>query len=200
MSDFDAEAKEWDAVPGRIERANTVAAAIREQLPLSRQMKALEYGCGTGLLSFALHSDLGPITLADSSTGMLDVLRAKIACSGVRNMTPRRLDLSMDPLPIEKYHLIYTLMTLHHIPEAYEILRSFYAMLEPSGCVCIVDLDKEDGSFHGADFVGHQGFDRAELCQRLSDIGYVNIRINTCYEIPKNERNYPLFLAVGEKI
>jgi ubiquinone/menaquinone biosynthesis C-methylase UbiE len=200
MSDFDADAKEWDAVPGRTERANAVAAAIREQLPLSRQMTALEYGCGTGLLSFALHSDLGPITLADSSIGMLEVLKAKIASSGIRNMTPLQLDLSMDPLPGEKYYLIYTLMTLHHIPEAYEILQSFYTMLEPSGWVCIVDLDKEDGSFHGSDFSGHQGFDRDELRQRLSDLGYVNIRISTCYEIPKNGRNYPLFLAVAEKI
>ncbi len=199
MSDFDAEAREWDDVPGRIERANAVAAAIREQLLLSREMTAFEYGCGTGLLSFALRADLGPITLADSSTGMLEVLKAKIASQGVRNMTPVRLDLSTDPIPDQKYQLIYTLMTLHHIPDADAILRSFYSMLEPSGCVCIVDLDKEDGSFHAADFSGHQGFDRDELRQKLSGLGFVNIRISTCYEIPKNERFYPLFLAVAEK-
>lgn len=199
MSDFDAEAREWDDVPGRVERANAVAAAIREQVSLSHRVTAFEYGCGTGLLSFALQANLGPITLADSSSGMLEVLKAKIANQGVRNMTPIQLDLSTDPIPTQKYQLIYTLMTLHHIPDAYSILRSFYAMLEPSGCVCIADLDKEDGSFHKADFAGHQGFDRDELSQKLSSVGFVNIRISTCYEIPKNERFYPLFLAVAEK-
>ena len=82
MADFDSKAKDWDAVPGRAERANAVAAAIREQVSLSKTMTALEYGCGTGLLSFALQAELGPITLADSSTGMLEVLREKIARAG----------------------------------------------------------------------------------------------------------------------
>jgi ubiquinone/menaquinone biosynthesis C-methylase UbiE len=199
MTDFDAEAREWDDVPGRVERANAVAAALREQIPLSHRMTAFEYGCGTGLLSFALQADLGPITLADSSTGMLEVLKVKIARQRVMNMTPMLLDLSTDLLPTQKYQLIYTLMTLHHIPDATSILQSFYAMLEPTGCVCIVDLDKEDGSFHMADFSGHQGFDRDELRQSLASLGFVNIRISTCYQIPKNGRYYPLFLAVAEK-
>jgi ubiquinone/menaquinone biosynthesis C-methylase UbiE len=199
MSDFNAEAKGWDDVPGRIERAEAVAAAIRAQVILSRRMTAFEYGCGTGLLSFALQSSLGPITLADSATGMLEVLKSKIASRCARNMTPLLLDLGTDPLPAEKYQLIYTLMTLHHIPETGRILECFYAMLEPSGCVCIIDLDKEDGSFHGAGFEGHPGFDRDKLRNQLSRLGFANIRISTCYQIPKNERYYPLFLAVAEK-
>jgi len=202
MSDFDAEAKGWDEVPGRKERANAVAAAIREQVKLSREMKAFEYGCGTGLLSFALQADLGPITLADSSTGMLEVLKSKIASTRVCNMTPMRLDLGKDPLPAEKYQLIYTLMTLHHIPDAGRILQSFHSMLEPSGILCIIDLDKEDGSFHSntPNFDGHNGFDRDELRNRLSNLGFRNIRFSTCYQIPKNGRLYPLFLVVAEKI
>jgi ubiquinone/menaquinone biosynthesis C-methylase UbiE len=199
MSDFDAEAKGWDDVPGRIERAEVVAAAIRSQVKLSRTMTAFEYGCGTGLLSFALQNDLGPITLADSSTGMLEVLKQKIASRAAYNMTPLRLDLGTDPLPAEKYHLIYTLMTLHHIPDANHILVCFYEMLEPSGMVCIIDLDREDGSFHGPDFEGHLGFDREELHSQLSNLGFVNLRFSTCYQIPKNDRLYPLFLAVAEK-
>ncbi len=51
-----------------------VADAIRKAVPLSKEMKAFEYGCGTGLLSFALQPDLGEITLADTSQGMLEVL------------------------------------------------------------------------------------------------------------------------------
>ena len=78
MADFDSRAKDWDEVPGRAQRADAVAAAIREQVPLSRTMTALEYGCGTGLLSFALQAELGLITLADSSSGMLEVLGKKL--------------------------------------------------------------------------------------------------------------------------
>ena len=122
MTDFDSRAKDWDEVPGRVERANAVAAAIREQVALSRAMKALEYGCGTGLLSFALQAELGSITLADSSSGMLEVLREKIARGGITNMSPFRLDLAVDPVPAERFDLVYTLMTLHHIPDTAKIL------------------------------------------------------------------------------
>src|SRR5512145_783218 len=115
MTNFDERAKDWDSDPDKVKRAKAVANAIRGLLPLTKEMNALEYGCGTGLVSFALQSNLGQITLADTSQGMLDVLGEKIASAGVKNMQPVRLDLASDPLPVERYDLIYSLLTLHHI-------------------------------------------------------------------------------------
>ena len=94
MNEFDQKAPQWDAKPVRIERAQAVAAGIRAALPLSTSMTALEYGCGTGLVSFALQPYLGHVTLADSASGMLAVLREKIAASNVPNMLPQLLDIS----------------------------------------------------------------------------------------------------------
>ena len=87
MTNFDSRAKTWDSDPKKVERAAQVAQAIRAALPLQPGMTALEVGCGTGLLSFALQSDFAHITLADTSEGMLDVLAAKIAESGDRKST-----------------------------------------------------------------------------------------------------------------
>lgn len=78
MTQFDDRAKEWDNDSQKIERARVVADAIRASIHLRPSMTALEYGCGTGLLSFALLADLGAITLADTSEGMLAVLSDKI--------------------------------------------------------------------------------------------------------------------------
>ena len=201
MTDFAARAKDWDEIPGRAERARAVAEAIREQVSLSPTMTALEYGCGTGLLSFALQPFLGPIVLADSSTGMLDVLKEKIANSGIKTMTPIKLDLSVDPLPAQRFDLVYTLIVLHHIPDTAKILQSFRSLLKPGGVLCIADLDREDGSFHSHEpgFDGHNGFERAELRLELEKTGFDNIRFTTCYKIIKGERTYSLFLAVGVK-
>jgi ubiquinone/menaquinone biosynthesis C-methylase UbiE len=135
-------------------------------------MQALEYGCGTGLLSFALQPQLGNITLADSSEGMLAVLNEKIAAHGITNMRAAKLDLVTDPLPPDRYALIYTLMTCHHIADTDGLLRSLYALLAPSGYLCIADLDAEDGSFHGQGFAGHNGFDRRELAARAEAAGF----------------------------
>ena len=107
MTNFDERAKDWDSDPDKVARAHAVADAIRKAIPLSNDMKAFEYGCGTGLLSFALQADLGQITLADTSTGMLDVLKEKIANAKVTNMHPMQLDLTSDSVPGERYDLTY---------------------------------------------------------------------------------------------
>ena len=204
MSDyFDQRAKDWDANPARVERARVVAQAIREKIMLTRNMSACEYGCGTGLLSFALHQELGPITLADSSTGMLAVLGEKIAAGNVENMTPLLLDLATDPLPAQRFDLLYTLMTLHHIPVLDPILEHFHSLLNPAGTLCIADLDKEDGSFHGPGFDGHNGFDRSKLAARLEQIGFTNISSEIIYQVMREVDGtkvpFPLFLLVAQK-
>ena len=201
--DFDVKAKEWDNDPVKLERTTAVAAAIRNRVRLSPDLSALEYGCGTGLLSFSLYRELGSITLADSSVGMLAVLREKIAASGADHLRPVRLDLAIDPLPAERYDLIYTLMTLHHVSDVDRILRDFHALLRPDGVLCIADLDREDGSFHGAGFDGHHGLEREALRDRLARAGFREIGFDTCYMMRKPQgegvREYPVFLAVALK-
>ncbi len=199
MSNFDSRAREWDNNPDRARRAEAVAAAIRRQVPLRSDMEALEYGCGTGLLSFALRPYLGAITLADNSAGMLEVVQEKISAAGAQNMFPVRLDLSIEPPLPRTYSLIYTMLAMHHISDLAPVLRGFQAMLAPGGFLCIADLDKEDGTFHEGSFAGYNGFERAEFRQWLLEAGFGNVRFETCYAIPKHNRLYPMFLAIAEK-
>ncbi len=203
-SNFDDKAKEWDS-PEKQERAEHIADAIRSHVQLSTDMSAFEYGCGTGLLSFELRKDLGPITLADNSEGMLNVLRDKIEAKSADDMTPVKLNLSEDPLPEDRFDLVYTMMTLHHIPDIKHILNQFYDLLHFGGCLCIADLDKEDGSFHGSDADVHQGFDRSELTDLAKDIGFINIRFDTAYNMEHeinddgDTKMFPIFLMVAVK-
>jgi ubiquinone/menaquinone biosynthesis C-methylase UbiE len=205
MTNFDERAREWDSDPDKVKRAGVVADAIRKAVPLSKNMNALEYGCGTGLVSFALQADLGYITLADTSQGMLEVLREKIADAGVKNMRPIRLDLAVDPLPRERYHLTYSLLTLHHIADTKNILTQFHALLAPNGYLLVADLDQEDGSFHtdGSTDV-HHGFARETLQRQVEDIGFRNVTFSTAYEIKKKvntgeEKVFPIFLMTAQK-
>lgn len=203
MSGFDQKAREWDADPVKVERARIVAETIRNRVPLQPGFSVLEYGCGTGLLGFALQPYVSQVTLADSSSGMLDVLREKIKASGAGNMTPLRLDLCTDPLPAERFDLVCTLMALHHIPDMLRILTAFHGLLAPGGYLCIVDLDKEDGSYHGLDFSGHTGFDRNELQEKAEQAGFRTINWETVHVMTKEtahgRKTYPLFLMVAGK-
>ena len=200
---FDSKAKTWDADPMKVARAEAVAVAIRAGVPLSTQMSGFEYGCGTGLLSFALRDDLDQLTLADSSPGMLDVLREKIATSGIANMHALQLDLTVDAPPAQRYDLIYSLMTLHHIPDTARTLRELHTLLAPGGHLCIADLEQEDGSFHDFDKSVHWGFAREALQQLAEQAGFRAVRFSSVFNIEKSKkdgpRNYPVFLLIAEK-
>jgi ubiquinone/menaquinone biosynthesis C-methylase UbiE len=200
MTNFDERARDWDADPMKVERACAVAEAIREALPLRPGMTALEVGCGTGLLSFALQADFASITLADTSQGMLDVLSEKIKTAGAVNMHPVRLDLAVGPLPVQHFDVLYSLMTLHHIPDTDYILQQFWAVLEPGGWLALADLDREDGSFHGPKMTDvHLGFERELLQAQTERMGFDRVKFATAFTIQKAGRVYPVFLMTAQK-
>jgi len=202
-SDFDARAATWDDDPAKVERARAVADAIVRSVALTESMRAMEYGCGTGMLSFMLRARLGRITLADISEGMLAVAAGKIAAAADPAMRAVKLDLLVDPMPAERYDVIYSLMTLHHVPDTGAILRRFHAALATGGTLCIADLDAEDGSFHGEGFDGHLGFDRARLGATAREAGFATVEFSTAHEIEKaadgRPHRYPVFLMVARK-
>lgn len=204
MTNFDERAKDWDSDPKKVNRAFEVADAIRKAVPPTHQMHAFEYGCGTGLLSFALKDEFEHITLADTSQGMLDVLKEKIAASGVTNMQPLQLDLTTEPAPAEKFHITYSLLTLHHIQNTEDILKKFHELLLPNGFLIIADLDKEDGSFHtdGTEDV-HKGFAHTKLQEQVEKAGFEHVRFSIAHVIKKEidgkEKEFPVFLMAAKK-
>ena len=200
---FDSKARQWDENPVFQDRANQIAAAIIAAVPLNTTMRALDYGSGSGMLSFPLQEKLGHITLKDTSAGMLAVVDEKIAAWGIVNMTTRRMDLTAAPMPDERYDLIYSSMTLHHIPDTHAILNAFHTLLNPGGWLCIADLDQEDGSFHGIQVDVHHGFDRDALTAQAAQAGFIDIRFSTVFEIVKTtetgSRAYPVFLLLARR-
>ncbi|HBN07947.1 MAG TPA: class I SAM-dependent methyltransferase [Cyanobacteria bacterium UBA8530] len=198
MSEFDARAKGWEENPVHTLRTEAIAREIRARIPLSRSMRALEVGCGTGLLSFALREELGTIVPTDTSEGMLEVLREKIKVAGITNMQPLRSNLLIDPLPPGTFDLIFSQMALHHIPDVDALLGVFHDLLAKGGHLCIADLQLEDGSFHGEGFEGHHGFAQAELIAKCERAGFEKLEIDVVFEIEREvggiKRGYPVFL------
>jgi len=134
---------------------------------------------------------------------MLDVARAKIAAAGDARMHAVKLDLCTDDAPPGTYDVVYSLMTLHHIPDTDRILRRFFDVLADSGVLIVADLDAEDGSFHGEGFQGPHGFDRDALRARTLAAGFFFVHFVTAFEMRKEvagaTRTYPIFLMVAAK-
>ena len=49
---FDTAAITWDTKQQRVAQAKAIAKIIEQTIPLTQDIKALEFGCGTGLLGF----------------------------------------------------------------------------------------------------------------------------------------------------
>jgi 2-polyprenyl-3-methyl-5-hydroxy-6-metoxy-1,4-benzoquinol methylase len=197
---FDKAASEWDTKPRRVLLAEKISAAIG-RLPLSREMDAMEYGCGTGLVGLPLAPALGRLTAIDTSQGMLDVVQEKIDAQGLTNIRPLCCDLLAEEYT-GKHDLIFCSMTLHHIKDAEALLRRFTELLNPGGTLALADLVQEDGSFHGpsAEGIQHQGFDPDTLTEVLATLGMVDLQseiIHTIVKEENNNREYPVFLLNG---
>jgi len=197
-TDFDTRAETWDD-ESKVRRAEAVASGMRRAMPLRRSMTALEYGAGTGLLSFCLRDTLGAITLADSSAGMRAVAERKIAAANEKQMRVIDLDLMRDAVPGERYDLVFSMMTLHHVPDLRRGLAAFHELLNEGGYLCIADLDAEDGSFHGPEIDVHHGFERSALGKALATVGFVDVAIGDCFIVEHGSRTYPMFLATCRK-
>ena len=199
-NEFDEKAKAWDDNPDHAKRAQSIAKAISEEIPLGLSLTAMEYGCGTGLLSFPLRDRFSKITLIDNSKGMLEVLKEKIIRSGATNMEALNIDLLESPESIStKFSVIYNAMVLHHIDDIKKIFSVWYSLLTRPGYLCIADLDSDDGLFHGHGFKGHNGFDRKTLQKIAEGAGFIDVKFKTVCEISRIasdgvSRIFPIFL------
>lgn len=203
--DFDREAASWDKVPERIKLADDITLAIRKDVALTSDMDAMDFGCGTGLVSLQLQPFVHSITGVDESQGMLDILNQKTEKMNLTNVHTRFFDMEKGDVLEGRYHLIISSMTLHHIKDIKAILDQFHHVALPSGFLCIADLDSEGGLFHGDNKgVIHFGFDRDTMCRLLIEAGFDNVRHRTAATVMKPAHDgtmaeFTVFLATGRK-
>jgi predicted TPR repeat methyltransferase len=196
---FDEAAATWDDA-AKVERSQVVAEVLGQTLPLGPSTRVLEYGAGTGLVTQALAELVGSVTLVEPSGGMREVVASKVAAGRLpAEARVWDLDLTRDDPPDERFDLIVTVLVLHHIPELGRVLEGFAALLDDGGHLAVVDLEQEDGSFHGEGFGGHHGFARVDLEQQLVAAGFAEVAFRPCHHVVRDTGTYPLFLATATR-
>lgn len=201
---FDSVAKDWDKNSIHIQRTEAIAAEMLKTISFNKSMKALEFGAGTGLLSFALRDYFSEITLMDNSVEMSKVAALKIKDANISNIKAVVFDLEKEDYTSEKFDIIYSQMALHHVGNVENIISKFHSLLNPNGILAIVDLCKEDGSFHDYNPDVFLGFEPELLKNTLMSMSFENVNHKVCYTIKRTDKNgvekdYPIFLLVAEK-
>ena len=199
MSRFDEKAPDWDT-PEREDRAREVAAIIKEQVPLTSEMRLIDIGAGTGLLGLELAGAVGSVVLAEPSEGMLEVARRKLADGGLANVSAIPFDLQDSPADVGPFDLAVSLLVLHHVEDTTAALRSIHDLLALGGRIALLDLDAEDGTFHDdPEGIHHHGFDRAALVRLAGEAGFRDAEARIVSEIERDGRMYPVFLLTGRR-
>jgi len=200
MSEFDSRAREWDKDKMHTERSVAIATELQKMIPLENSMKALEYGAGTGILSFLLKDQFAEITLMDNSSEMIKVCEEKAEFFNTGHIIPLFFDLEHKDFE-GKFDIIYNQMVLHHVKDVDSMFAKFYVLLNPGGYLAIADLYPEDGSFHGPEVDVHLGFDPENIAKKLKKIGFIGIEYKNCFKIERDtDKHFPVFLLVAKKI
>ena len=201
MGRFDDLAKAWDSKPERVAGAMVFVDKVKEYLKCDiKNFKVLDYGCGSGLVSFGFANDVSQVEGLDYSQGMIEVYNEKAKRIGIDNIFGNIHDINKEDLDENQYDLVVTNMTMHHINNIEDFVLKLANSLKSCGQLFIADLYKEDGTFHSDNTdVVHFGFDEDEIYQAFFEAGLLNITIEKLHSIDKPMTSYDVFIAVGTK-
>lgn len=195
---FNHAAADWDKGDTRQKIAQAVFQTITSRIALLNHMEILDFGCGTGLLSFKIAPMVRSVTGVDLSEKMLEQLEAKNTPH--LHVTPLCRNIVKEPVD-KTFNGIVSSMAMHHVEDLDALFKTFRACLKRDGFVAIADLEAEDGTFHthGNEGVHHFGFERETLRKIMEEAGFANVRFHDACTVDKESGKYPIFLVTATK-
>jgi putative AdoMet-dependent methyltransferase len=195
---FQEKAQDWDVNDMVKALSMGIGCAILDNVSLDESMHVMDFGAGTGLITAHVASKVGKVTAVDVSVAMLEKLAAKDELKGKVDIVCQ--NIIEQPIGIQ-FDLIVSAMAMHHVEETDKMIKRFAEHLKPGARVALADLDEEDGSFHPEDVQGvyHSGFARDAFSEKLAAHGFKDIRFVTAHTASKEEKDYPIFLALASK-
>jgi len=195
---FAHKSKTWDINSKRVQNAKGIAELIVNNIRLDKSMEIMDFGAGTGLLSYFVAPYVEKIVAVDNSPSML--LEFQNKCDDFSCHTEvLEKDLSTDTLD-RKFDGIISSMTIHHLEDIPALFSKFYDMLDEHGFIAIADLDSEDGTFHSDnEGVFHYGFDRQLLARYAQEAGFKDVTFSLANKISKPHAEFTVFLMTALK-
>ncbi|MEO1958302.1 MAG: class I SAM-dependent methyltransferase [Nautiliaceae bacterium] len=183
MNRFDKEAISWDDLPRRVELAKAV---VKNIIPnLKGDEKILDFGCGSGLVGLNLAPFAKEVIGVDTSAKMVEKFNEKAKKLNLNAKAYKKDIFEIN----DQFDVVVSSMTLHHIKDIKALSKKLATITNKA---FLVDLEKEDGSFHtrGNDDVYHFGFSKEELEEYFSEW---KIEYKTIHKVKKH-KNFPIFL------
>lgn len=221
---FNAEAAAWDSNPDVRLASECASKALLTAHPLllpaedrasssSGGLEVLEIGCGTGLLSVLMAPYVRSILAVDAAGGMIEALKAKLeGLDGADGEAARGViqpmcilledpeDSRLPPGPggkRQKFDLILSHLTLHHIPDLKPLLTTMHGCLKPGGQVALTDFEDfgpEARKFHPeAKMFGveRHGIKADWFAGLMKEVGFEDVDVRPAWTMDKEVERFP---------
>jgi SAM-dependent methyltransferase len=192
QNSWDELATDWDI------RADTLLYAERAFESWNRkiaplvsdltEIRVLDFGCGTGLLTEKLAPLCGHIVAVDISAGMIDVLQSKIVDKRIGNITP--LVTAIDSAAINenpelsvKFDLVVASSVCSFLPDYVSTLRDLSSALKPGGL------------FVQWDWLSEMSIERIRGAYKES--GLINLGVEEAFAMTMEDQSMPVVMGVA---
>jgi SAM-dependent methyltransferase len=137
-----------EAAASRLEMLEEVfgphSRQLLEKAGLSKGLRVADIGCGTGLVSLWIATQVGAegrVVGVDMSCEQLKVAQANAAAAGLTNVSFQEGSAYETNLPSGQFDMIYSRFLMCHISEPAKALREMRALLKPDGILVCEDHD-----------------------------------------------------------
>lgn len=174
---WDEPAAGWDDEPAARAYADAAYASLIEVLDTRgidpSGALVCDFGCGTGLLTELLVESVAAIDAVDTSTGMLGVLRRKIADRSWTNVTA-----SVEPVKSAgPYDLVVCSSVCSFLDDYPGTVQHLGSLLAPGGVFIQWDWERPDGSDEP------HALSRREMEAAIASAGLVEVQVMTAFEL-----------------
>ncbi|WP_196137131.1 class I SAM-dependent methyltransferase [Aliikangiella sp. G2MR2-5] len=189
-NDWDDYAEEWDTNDDVNRYSEKAFDALTTALSIDN-LRILDFGCGTGLLSEKLAHQANFIVALDPSTKMIEVLRNK----KIKNVDTIAEELtseliSKNHLLQQKFDLIVCSSALAFVPEYEKTLTLLTHLLKGSGYLVQWDWYKEEGE-EGS------GFSKQQVKDAFESAGLSKVAVTIPFSMQAGNNAMDVIMGIG---
>jgi ubiquinone/menaquinone biosynthesis C-methylase UbiE len=178
--------------------AHIIAQEVRSELSNTKNLSALDYGCGTGLVGLELVDMFRTMLFVDTSAQMIAQVQRKIEKAHISSASTLCCDFCEGcPLDVKADYVLMSQVLLH-VKDYALLLNRLYQILNQKGHLLVIDFDLNERIV--SDKV-HNGFEQSELIFLFKQIGFSSVHAHTFYHGQKMfmKEDASLFLLHAQK-
>ncbi|KIL61165.1 hypothetical protein M378DRAFT_180178 [Amanita muscaria Koide BX008] len=205
---FDNLGEKFDQIPEAISLAQKSTSAMMDTYTFKEgETVAMDFACGTGLISKHLVPHVKTIVGVDISQGMVDQYNLRVQRESIPAEKMRAVRAELEgkagELDDMKFDVIVCSAAYHHFESIARVTQTLAFFLKPGGSLLVVDLEEMDPSMFNDEqrqLVAHaHGLSEAEIRKTfegagLESVTYGRAFTNSWKDVPLNA-----FIAQGIK-